>query len=152
MAVLRPFPAIFWQLYDYISQNWGSDGHFEVLNRSIPWLIQKLWLKMQIFPFSFFCDIVKKMHLCLLQFWVLSSFCVITVVPIMIQTCSAPQNDSLNLRFVKYVHIVGKQMAKNCSKMVIYQMQILVISLSFNQDQVWPHAIFCVITFQPIKI
>ena len=57
-------------------------------------------------------------------------------------------NDSLNLCF----HIVGKQMAKNCSKMVIYQMQILVINLWFNQDQVWPHATFCVITFQPIKI
>ena len=53
----RPF---FWQLCDYISQNWGSDGHFEVLNRSKPWLIQKLWLKMQIFPFPFFCDIVEK--------------------------------------------------------------------------------------------
>jgi hypothetical protein len=50
----------FWKLYDYISQNWGSDNHFEVLNRSKPWLIQKLWLKMQIFPFPFFCDIVEK--------------------------------------------------------------------------------------------
>ena len=53
----RPF---FGQLHDFISQNWGSDGHFEVLNRSKPWLIQKLWLKMQIFPFPFFCDIVEK--------------------------------------------------------------------------------------------
>ena len=53
----RPF---FGQLCYYISQNWGSDGHFEVLNRSKPWLIEKLWLKMQIFPFSFFCDIVEK--------------------------------------------------------------------------------------------
>ena len=53
----RPF---FGQLHDYISQNWGSDGHFEVLNRSKPWLIQKLWLKIQIFPFLFFSDIVEK--------------------------------------------------------------------------------------------
>ena len=83
----RPF---FGQLHDYISQNWGSDGHFEVLNRSKPWLIQKLWLKIQIFPFLFFSDIVEKMHFCFLGFWVLFAFCVITVVPIMIQTCSAP--------------------------------------------------------------
>ena len=60
MAVLWPLLAIFWQLCDYITQNWDSDGHFEVLNRSKPWLIQKLWLKMQIFPFPFFCDIVEK--------------------------------------------------------------------------------------------
>ena len=53
----RPF---FEQLHDYISQNWGSDGHFEVLNRSESWFIQKLWLKMQTFPFPFFCDIVEK--------------------------------------------------------------------------------------------
>ena len=30
------------QLYVYLSQNCGSDGHFEVLNRSISYLVQKL--------------------------------------------------------------------------------------------------------------
>ena len=60
-----------WPLYDhswpffchmcvYLSQNWGSDGHFEVLNRSYLWLVQKLWHKMQLFPFLFLCDFVKK--------------------------------------------------------------------------------------------
>ena len=69
------------------------------------------------------------MHLCLLQFWALFMFCVISVVPIMIQTCSAPQNDRLNLRFVKDFHIVGTKMARNGPKMAIYQMQILMINL-----------------------
>ena len=43
----------FRQLLKYLSQKWGSDGHFEVLHRSKPWLIQKLWLKILIFPFLF---------------------------------------------------------------------------------------------------
>ena len=30
-AVLWPYPAIFLQLYEHLSQNWDSDGHFEVL-------------------------------------------------------------------------------------------------------------------------
>ena len=51
-----------WTLYDhswpfvchmceYLSQNWGSDGHFEVLNRSYLCLVQNLWYKTLIFPF-----------------------------------------------------------------------------------------------------
>ena len=34
-------------------------------------------------------------------------FCVITYDPIRTQTCSAPQNDRLNLSFVKDIHVVG---------------------------------------------
>ena len=45
------------------------------------------------------------------------------------QTCSAPQNDRLNLRFVKDFHIVGTKMARNGPKMAIYQTQILMINL-----------------------
>ena len=69
------------------------------------------------------------MHFCFLPFWVLFAFCVITVVPIMIQICSAPQSDRLNLHFVKDFHLVGTKMAKNGCKMAIYQMQILMINL-----------------------
>ena len=69
------------------------------------------------------------MHLCFLPFWVLFAFCVITVVPIMIQTCLAPQSDRLNLHFGKDFHLVGTKMAKNGCKMAIYQMQILMINL-----------------------
>jgi hypothetical protein len=33
-------------LYVHLSQNWDSDGHFEVLNGSKSWLVQKLWPQM----------------------------------------------------------------------------------------------------------
>ena len=36
------------------------------------------------------------------------AFCVITFEPIKIKTCSAPQNDRLNLSFVKYIHVDGE--------------------------------------------
>ena len=55
------FWPFFCQLYTHLSQNWGSDGHFDVLNRSKIWLVQRLWPKMQIFPFSFFCNFVQKL-------------------------------------------------------------------------------------------
>ena len=54
------FWPFFCQLYIHLSQNWGSDGHFDALNRSKIWLVQRLWHKMQIFPFSFFCNFVQK--------------------------------------------------------------------------------------------
>ena len=37
------FQLVFCQLYQHLSQNWGSDGHFEVLNGSKSNLVQKLW-------------------------------------------------------------------------------------------------------------
>ena len=49
------------------------------------------------------------MHLCFLPFRVLFAFCAITVVPIMIQTCSAPQNDHLNLSFVKDLYLAAEK-------------------------------------------
>ena len=45
------FWPLFWYMYVHLSQNWGSDGHFEVLNRPYLWLVEKLWCKTQIFPF-----------------------------------------------------------------------------------------------------
>ena len=39
-------------------------------------------------------------------------FCVITVDPIEIQTYSAPQNDRLNLSFVKDTYVDGRKVAK----------------------------------------
>ena len=70
------FWPYFCQLYNHLSQNWGSDGHFDVLNRSKIWLVQRLWHKMQIFPFSFFCNFVQKHSF---------AFCVISIVPIKIK-------------------------------------------------------------------
>ena len=112
----------------------------------------KSWLKMQIFLFPFFCNIVEKNGFAFFAFFFFFTFCVITVVPIMIKTCSAPQNDRLNFSFVKDFHIVGTNMARNCRKMAIYQMQIWVINLWFGQNRVWPQDTFCVMDFEPFKI
>ena len=38
---------LFWKLHDYLWQNWDSDGHLEVLNKSKSELVQKLWHKTQ---------------------------------------------------------------------------------------------------------
>ena len=59
--------------------------------------------------------------------------CVITVVPTIIQTCLAPQNDHLNLSLMKDFYIVGKKMTKSGCTTAIYQMQILVINLWGSQ-------------------
>ena len=37
------------------------------------------------------------------------AFCVITFETIKIPTCSAPQNDRLNLSFVKDIHVIGEK-------------------------------------------
>ena len=42
----------FAKFYENISQNWGSNGHFEVLNVSNCQLDQKLQQKTQILPFQ----------------------------------------------------------------------------------------------------
>ena len=46
---------------------------------------------------------------------------VITVEPIKIQKHSAPQNDRLNLSFVKDGYVNAKKMARKVGKMVIYE-------------------------------
>ena len=64
---------------EHLSQNWGSDGHFEVLNMSYLWLVEKLWRKTQIFPFLFFVILYKNRDfhpLCFLRFCVFyHNFC-----------------------------------------------------------------------------
>ena len=49
------------------------------------------------------------------------AFCVITFEQIEVQTLSAPQNDRLNLSFVKDGHTYGKKMARNDRTTVIYE-------------------------------
>ena len=46
------------------------------------------------------------------------AFCVITFEPIMIQTCSAPQNDHLIFSFVKDTNVDVKKMTRNHPKMI----------------------------------
>ena len=59
------------------------------------------------------------------------AFCVITFEPIGFQTHSAPQNDRLNLSFVK---VDGGKLARNGRKTAICQSQILVQSLGQTQS------------------
>ena len=47
------------------------------------------------------------------------AICVITFNPIGIQTYLAPQNDCLNLSFVKDIHVVGEKMTRSGFKMAI---------------------------------
>ena len=47
------------------------------------------------------------------------AFCVITSEPIEVQTRSAPQNDRLNLSFVKDICVNGRKLARNGRKMAI---------------------------------
>ena len=83
-----PLYDLFWpffcHMYVHLSQNWGSDGHFEVLNRSYLWLVEKLWHKTQIFPFLFLLRFCTKTDVC--NFYVFCGFVffVITFVPIKI--------------------------------------------------------------------
>ena len=74
----------FCHMYVHLSQNWGSDGHFEVLNRSYLWLVHNLWHKMLIFPFLFFLPFFTKTDVCIFCFFCGFVFFVITFVPIKI--------------------------------------------------------------------
>ena len=47
------------------------------------------------------------------------AFCVITFEPIEVQTCSAPQNDPLNLSFVDDIYVDGGKLARNGGKTAI---------------------------------
>ena len=60
----------------YLSQNWSSDNHFKVLNKSKSWLAQKLWHKIKIFLFLFFCVFVKKHLICAVFFAIFATFAV----------------------------------------------------------------------------
>ena len=48
------------------------------------------------------------------------AFCVITFEPIDVQTPSAPQNDRLNLSFVKDFYVDGGKLARNGRKTAIW--------------------------------
>ena len=60
------------------------------------------------------------------------SFCVITFESIEFQTRSAPQNERLNLSFVKDTYVDCGKLARNGRKTAICQSQILVISLYYT--------------------
>ena len=71
----------FCHMCEYLSQNWGFDGHFEVLNRSYLWLVEKLWHRTQIFPFLFLLRFCTKTDICKFYVFCVFVFFVITFVP-----------------------------------------------------------------------
>ena len=64
-------------------------------------------------------------------------FWAITREPIKIQIHSAPQNDRQNLGFMKDIYGYGEKMARNGGKMVIYESQILRLTLQKLFE--WPY-------------
>ena len=56
-------------------------------------------------------------------------FYAIAIEPIKVQTHSASQNDRLNISFVKDTSGNAQKLARNCGKMVIYESQILGLTL-----------------------
>ena len=61
------------------------------------------------------------------------TFCAITFEPIEVQTCSAPQNDRLNLCFVKDTYVDGKKLARNGRKTAdsLLKDAVLTVQISF---------------------
>ena len=58
--------------------------------------------------------------------------CVITFWPIKIQTRSSPQNDNLNLSFVKDIKVIGKKPTRYGQKMDFCQLQRTFMSRKFD--------------------
>ena len=75
-------------------------------------------------------------------------FCVITFGPIKIQTCTAPQNVSLNFSFVKDKHVVGQTWPDMVQKWLL----ISCYSLGVRRTCKMPQTTFEATTFDPIKI
>ena len=80
------------------------------------------------------------------------AFCVITFEPNELQTRSAPQNDRLNLSFVKDTYVVGKKMTRNGRKSAICNSPFLCIRVYVARIEVHIYYIFklfvCLTIFQ----
>ena len=87
-----------------------------------PSLLKSYDIKSKYFHFCFFAILQKIGQMGCFALLIFFAFQVIKFVPIKIQTWSAPQNDRLNLSFVKYEYKVGKKMTRNGHKMAIYQL------------------------------
>ena len=61
------------------------------------------------------------------------AFWAITREPIKIKIHTASQNDRQNLGFLKDIYEYGEKMARNGGEMVIYESQILVLTLYHNR-------------------
>ena len=144
-----PLYDLFWpffcHMYDHLSQNWGSDSHFEVLNRSYLWFVQKLWHKTQIFPFLLFCDFVQKQTFASFVF-----LCFLTKLLY-----------QLRFRLIKHLTMtvwisvlwkITMWLAKKWPDMVIKWPFISCYFLGVRRTCFQPQVTSEAITFEPIKI
>ena len=69
-------------------------------------------------------------------------FCAITFEPIKIQTCLAPQNDGLNLSFVKDTYADGEKLARNGRKTADSLIKDAVITVQFRIRLSIPYSLF----------
>ena len=72
------------------------------------------------------------------------AFCVITFESIEIQTHSAPQNDYLNLSFVKDIYVDGRKLARNGQNTTIYILWVSQVQKNIFAFSVW--------TIEPIEL
>ena len=129
MAVLRPFPAIFFGNYVNIFHK------TEVQTVILRWLpgLNLDWLKSydskcKYFSIFLFCDIVEK-----------NAFVFVAVlgfIYVLCHNCCTNHDSDLfsnskwqSEHFMKDFYIVGTKMARNGPKLAIYQLQILMINL-----------------------
>ena len=131
-----------WQLYTHLSQNFGSDSHFDVLNRSKSWLVQRLWHKIQIFPFSFFEILYKNTCFAFLHFLSYLLY-------------------QLRVRIIKHLKITvwtsvawktNIQLAKKWPDKVVKWQFISCYFLRVSQAGARPPSTSEAITFEPIEI
>ena len=132
-----------------------------------PWFIQKSWLKMQIFPFLFFYNIIEKNALCI--------FCVCVFLCVFCHNyCTNHDSDLFSAskwtsepQFCeRFFFIVGTKMSRNGRNMAIYQMQNLwsisdlakilrglwvhFLSKLWNQLRFWPIKLFEMTTWTSV--
>ena len=91
--------GFFWLLHRYLSQNWGSDGHLKCWTKQ-----SKKTQKNHNINQSFFTKLQKTRN---------RNVCVLSHT---YQLRSAPQNDCLNLSFVKDIHVGAKKWQEMVAK------------------------------------
>ena len=106
---------------------------------SLPLALWSLWISVILILNVFYHDELRKIDCIILSSFFLTklvktgngNFSILrhSYKPIKVQTCSASQNDCLNLSFVKDTYDNVKIMAKKVGKMVIYESQILGLTL-----------------------
>ena len=90
-------------------------------------------IKCKYFHFFFCVWFCTKTYVCIFCVFCIFVLFVITFVPIKVLTCWAPQNDRLNLSFVKDKHVVTKKTARYGLKMAIDQLLLFGSTPNFHE-------------------